>query len=88
MTADPNKDITSIAYNHLNLPTTITFTNSRSIGFMYDAGGNKLRKTVVDNGVTQYTQDYVGGIEYRNGVIESIFHSEGRITLCPILKIK
>ena len=80
MTADPNKDITSIAYNHLNLPTTITFTNSRSISFMYDAGGNKLRKTVVQSGSTVYTQDYVGGIEYRNGVLESIFHAEGRIT--------
>ena len=27
--ADPNKSITNIAYNHLNLPTTITFTNNR-----------------------------------------------------------
>ena len=85
MTADPNKEITSIAYNHLNLPTTITFTNSRSISFMYDAGGNKLRKTVVQSGVTQYTQDYVGGIEYRTNssnviTLESIFHAEGRIT--------
>ena len=80
MTADPNKEITNIVYNHLNLPTTITFTNSRSISFMYDAGGNKLRKTVVQNSSTVYTQDYVGGIEYRNGVLESIFHAEGRIT--------
>ena len=85
MTADPNKEITSIVYNHINLPTTITFTNSRSISFMYDAGGNKLRKTVVQSGVTQYTQDYVGGIEYRTNssnviTLESIFHAEGRIT--------
>ena len=47
---------------------------------MYDAGGNKLRKTVVQNGVTQYTQDYVSGIEYRNSVLEAIYHAEGRIT--------
>jgi RHS repeat-associated protein len=80
MTADPNKGITNIVYNHLNLPTSITFTGNKTITFLYDAGGNKLRKTVVDNGVTQYTQDYVGGIEYRNSVLESIFHSEGRIT--------
>jgi RHS repeat-associated protein len=83
LTADPNKNITNITYNHLNLPTLITFTINttiRTIAFLYDAGGNKLRKTVVDNGVTQYTQDYVGGIEYRNSVLESIFHSEGRIT--------
>ena len=84
MTADPNKGITSIAYNHMNLPTTITFTNSRSIAFLYDAGGNKLRKTVVQSGVTQYTQDYVGGIEYRTAsnvtTLEAIYHAEGRVT--------
>ena len=80
MTADPNKAITNITYNHLNLPITITFTGSRTITFMYDAGGNKLRKTVVQSGTTQYTQDYVGGIEYRNGVLEAIYHAEGRIT--------
>ena len=85
LTADPNKEITNIVYNHLNLPTTITFTNSRSISFMYDAGGNKLRKTVVQSGVTQYAQDYVGGIEYRTNssnvtALEAIYHAEGRIT--------
>jgi YD repeat-containing protein len=81
MTADPNKGITNIVYNHLNLPTLITFTGNRTIAFLYDAGGNKLRKTVVNNGVTQYVQNYVGGIEYRNGVLEGIFHTEGRIAM-------
>jgi RHS repeat-associated protein len=77
---DANKNISNIDYNHLNLPTVITFVGNKTITFLYDAGGNKLRKTVVDNGITQYVQDYVGGIEYRNSVLESIFHSEGRIT--------
>ena len=85
LTADPNKSITNIVYNHLNLPTTITFTNNRTISFLYDAGGNKLRKTVVDNGTMQYIQDYVGGIEYRTNssnviALEAIYHAEGRIT--------
>jgi RHS repeat-associated protein len=53
---------------------------NKTITFLYDAGGNKLRKTVVNNGVVQYVQNYVGGIEYRNNILESIFHSEGRIT--------
>jgi RHS repeat-associated protein len=78
MTADPNKGITSIAYNHINLPTTITFTGGNAINFLYDAGGNKLRKTV--SGTTAYVQDYVGGIEYRGGVLEAIYHAEGRVT--------
>ena len=80
MTADPNKGITGITYNHLNLPTLITFTNNRTITFLYDASGNKLRKTVNNNGTVLYTQDYVNGIEYKNGALESIFHSEGRVT--------
>ncbi len=84
MTADPNKGITGITYNHMNLPITITFTGSRSIAFLYDAGGNKLSKTVVQSGVTQYKQDYVGGIEYRTAsnvtTLEAIYHAEGRVT--------
>jgi RHS repeat-associated protein len=78
MTADPNKGITGITYNHLNLPTTITFTGGNAINFMYDAGGTKLRKTV--SGSTSYVQDYVGGIEYKGSVLEAIYHAEGRIT--------
>ena len=78
MTADPNKGITNIAYNHLNLPTTITFTGGNVINFLYDAGGNKLRKTV--SGTTNYVQNYVGGIEYKDNVLEAIYHAEGRIT--------
>jgi len=80
MTADPNKGITGITYNHLNLPTQITFTGNRTITFLYDAGGNKLRKTVNNNGTVLYTQDYVNGIEYKNGALEAIYHSEGRVT--------
>jgi YD repeat-containing protein len=68
MTADPNKGITGITYNHLNLPTVITFTNNRTITFLYDAGGNKLRKTVINNGTTLYTQNYVNGIEYKSNI--------------------
>jgi RHS repeat-associated protein len=80
LTSDPNKEITGITYNYLNLPLVITFTYNRSITFMYDAVGNKLRKTVMQNGITQYTQDYIGGIEYRNNVLEAIYHAEGRVT--------
>jgi len=43
---------------------------------LYDANGNKLRKTV-SNGTSQ---DYLGGIEYSGGAIEAIYHEEGRAT--------
>ncbi len=26
------------------------------------------------------TQDYIGGIEYKNGTLEAVYHAEGRIT--------
>ena len=71
---DDNKGITSITYNHLNLPEVITLSGG-TITFLYDANGNKLRKTV--NGTSQ---DYLGGIEYSGGVVEAIYHEEGRAT--------
>ncbi len=78
------KNVSTISYNHLNLPTLITFSGNNSIEFLYDAAGTKLRKTVRTNGTVTYVQDYLaGGIEYRqNGAgskrAESVFHPEGR----------
>ncbi len=78
------KNASAITYNHLNLPTLITFSGNNSIEFLYDAAGTKLRKTVRTNGSVTYVQDYLaGGIEYRqNGTgskrVESVFHPEGR----------
>ena len=80
MTSDPNKGITGIVYNYLNLPTKVTFNTGNTIEWLYTSTGTKLRKTVKVAGVAQYVQDYVGGIEYKNGVLEAIYHSEGRIT--------
>ncbi len=78
------KNVSAITYNHLNLPTLITFNTGNSIEFLYDAVGTKLRKTVKVGATVQYVQDYLsGGIEYRqNGIgvkrVESVFHIEGR----------
>ncbi len=69
--------------NHLNLPKLFTWTggsfNGNSIEILYDAAGSKLRKTVKTGSTTNYTQDYIGGIEYRDGVREAIYTAEGRI---------
>ncbi|WP_303318945.1 DUF6443 domain-containing protein [Flavivirga abyssicola] len=48
MIEDKNKGITSISYNHLNLPTQITIFNDihdGTIQYIYDANGIKLKKT-------------------------------------------
>jgi RHS repeat-associated protein len=64
MTIDKNKGITLIAYNHLNLPTQITFSGTnRKINYLYNATGQKLRK-IVTEGTTVTTTDYLGGYQY------------------------
>jgi RHS repeat-associated protein len=87
MTADPYKFL-SVEYNFLNLPKKMTFSlpsgAEQTIDILYDGSGRKLRKTVKDAGSLVYTQDYVGGIEYRTTLalslsLESIGHREGRI---------
>ena len=54
---DKNKDITSIAYNHLNLPKKIELGGNRHIVYLYNALGQKVRKTVT-NGSTVTRTDY------------------------------
>ncbi|UIR57796.1 DUF6443 domain-containing protein [Sphingobacterium sp. SRCM116780] len=58
------KDRTGMAfiYNQLNLPKSATITG-RTVTYLYDAEGNKLKKTAVVGAVTT-EQDYVNGIEY------------------------
>ena len=78
LTLDHNKAISSITYNHLNLPHVITVTGKGTITYTYDAAGNKLKKVTVENGATvpaippNYTTNiittttYVGGAVYES----------------------
>ncbi len=77
MVSDLNKDITSITYNHLNLPNVVTFTGNRSITYTYDAAGIKLKKVANDNGTAKTTQ-YSGGFIYEDGVLQQVATAEGR----------
>ena len=52
LTLDNNKAISSITYNHLNLPLTITVTGKGDITYTYDAGGSKLKKLTNEYGAT------------------------------------
>jgi RHS repeat-associated protein len=63
----------------LNLPQTITFTGGRSIEFVYDATGMKLRKTVKAPNVADVVTDYMDGFEYKDGMLEKIYHTEGYV---------
>jgi len=79
MISDANKGITSISYNHLNLPVQIDFGGGNTLEYVYDATGGKLKKTVTDvaNGITE-TQ-YAGKFIYKNNDLEFFHHSEGYV---------
>jgi RHS repeat-associated protein len=80
MVQDLNKGIQSITYNHLNLPRLITFAANKSIEYTYDANGTKLRKTVIDGGVTKIT-NYVGPLVYEGASDIFLNTEEGRVVL-------
>jgi len=61
----------SFTYNILNLPIVATIPAGTAT-YTYDAGGNKLRKVDVINGITT-TTDYVNGIQYNgNGTTNAL----------------
>ena len=63
MTSDKNKNITEIHYNHLNLPTKITFGTTGAIEYIYNSTGQKLEK-IVTQGTTVTSTNYLGGYQY------------------------
>lgn len=88
LVADGNKHIGTlstdgIAYNHLNLPVNITVTDSGedgTIGYIYDAVGNKLQKTVTPTGQSSLTTEYALRYIYENGVLQFVSTPEGYYT--------
>ncbi len=78
MTQDQNKNITSIAYNHINLPTKITFSTGSNIVYVYDATGVKLKK-VVTVSPTVTTTEYLSGFQYTNNVLQFFPTAEGYV---------
>jgi len=79
MTKDFNKSIGTttsdgITYNHLNLPTKITFPTG-TIDYVYDATGVKQRK-IVNPGVTT---DYAGGFQYESNILKFFPQPEGYV---------
>ena len=81
MTADKNKHITKIEYNHLNLPTKIT-KGAESLSYKYDATGQKLEKTLFDLSSwtpTTITTQYAGNYIYENNTLKFFSQPEGYI---------
>jgi len=79
---DNNKKISTIIYNHLNLPDSIRVTGKGTIKYIYDADGMKFKKIIIDstNGTVKITSTlYLSGFEYKNDTLEYLSHEEGRI---------
>lgn len=97
---DLNKEVgdantAGIQYNFMNLPTLVTFKNTnKTIAYVYDAAGNKLRKILDEpaNGnnparhvETDYAEDFVYETVPQNlggtgvAVLQFFSHEEGRV---------
>ena len=81
MVYDENKGI-EVTYNHLNLPSEISFGGNDRITYLYAADGRKLRKTVHVSGQT-ITTDYIGNFVYINDTLEFVLTQEGRVRFLP-----
>lgn len=87
MITDRNKGISQngIKYNHLNLPTSITFVNGSIITYLYNAVGVKLGKMISTTNTTQSTLltdvKYLGGFQYKNNDLEFFPTAEGYVSV-------
>ncbi len=82
MIEDKNKGISKITYNHLNLPTKVTISNSEGTGnisYIYDATGTKLKK-IAPSGSSLIETEYAGNYVYKNAEIQFMSTTEGYAT--------
>ena len=81
MVQDLNKGITSIRYNHLNLPVKVVFgSESEKIEYLYDAAGKKMRKTVTTSTTGEGRDvDYLDGYQYMNARLSFFPTAEGYV---------
>ncbi|MEZ0006845.1 RHS repeat-associated protein [Flavobacterium sp. 28YEA47A] len=80
---DQNKRISKIIYNHFNQPLKIIFMSGATIEYIYNARGEKLKKTVNENPRPVKVQEYFGNFDYANGVLEVIITAGGYVKYTP-----
>lgn len=81
MIIDNNKGITKIIYNHLNLPTKITFGTNGTIEYIYNSVGQKVKKIVSEIRVGTTVTDYLTGFQYKNNYLALFPHAEGYVNI-------
>lgn len=68
MRTDLNKQIPSIVYNFLNLPTEVVLPNQNKVNYYYRANGTKIKmvRTIFQgNSTSLETTDYLNGFQYK-----------------------
>ena len=78
MVKDENKNIDTITYNHLNLPTAILFHDGGHIKYLYNALGQKLRKTITSNNLPSVV-NYLDGFQYIGDNLQFFPTAEGYV---------
>ena len=80
LSGNPDKQIRSINYNHLNLPREVVFISGAKLAYAHDAEGNKLTQKVYNSsGTLTKTRDYIGEAVYLDGSLDYLIHEEGRV---------
>ncbi len=83
--SDLNRGISQIQYNHLKLPSRLSFSSGKVVSIRYDAQGTKLSLSSTLSGATS-VRDYVAGVyQYLtpaggSRALAEIAHEEGRYT--------
>ncbi|NJM80470.1 MAG: hypothetical protein HC854_14180 [Flavobacterium sp.] len=80
MIKDDNKGITSITYNHLNLPTKI-LVGTNTIEYLYNATGQKVLKKVTKGTIIENTHYLAGGFQYKDAMLQFFPHAEGYVNV-------
>ncbi|TXD75329.1 hypothetical protein ESW18_20890, partial [Algoriphagus ratkowskyi] len=78
--SNSDKNIDQIEYNHLNLPSRVTFASGAGkIEYDYDADGVKRQQRFYTGTVLSSTKDYIGEFMFESGQLDYIIHEEGRV---------
>ena len=80
MTSDASKGITSISWNVLGLPQTVTFSSGAVINYSYAADGTKLREAKTVSSTTTLT-DYTGNRILENGTRSRLLFDGGYVSV-------
>ncbi|NQX37352.1 RHS repeat-associated core domain-containing protein [Pedobacter steynii] len=85
LTKDKNKGI-YYTYNEIGKVSKMSYISdgSKYIEFDYTSSGERIRKSVYQNGSLLKQQDYLDGFLYENNELTSVAHAEGRVRISAV----